>query len=207
MTTPPTTSTKEEEPLRICPGCGGRNLPDALECDWCGHLFTSNGQRLRLAGWQLASTVLILALVAAVVALGVLNAGRPVGAARSTPVAAIPTAFPTPIVTPRVRDEPTPTPRSVATGTPFTQIVAAVAPTPTPEPVEQARVANTSGLGVMIRREPGPKSPAVGTLREGATVELTGEEQPVAARLWREVVVPERSLRGWILSDYLQPVP
>lgn len=80
-------------------------------------------------------------------------------------------------------------------------------PPPTDIPVRpEARVANTGGAGVTVRADPGPQAAAAGTLREGAVVQLTGAEQTVAARLWREVVDDARGLRGWVLSDYLEPL-
>ena len=34
---------------------------------------------------------------------------------------------------------------------------------------------------------------------------LTGNEQTVAARVWREIETEDRGMRGWVLGDFLQP--
>ena len=33
---------------------------------------------------------------------------------------------------------------------------------------------------------------------------LTGNDQTVAARPWREIETEDRRLRGWVLGDFLQ---
>lgn len=43
-------------------------------------------------------------------------------------------------------------------------------------------------------------------LREGTRVVLTGNEQTVAARPWREVETEDHSMKGWVLGDFLQAV-
>lgn len=203
----PLPSPPAERPAIVCPGCGGRNVPDALECDWCGRLFLSHGRRLRLAGWQLVSTILLLALVGALVALGVLNANRPLPAPRPAPTA-VAAGSPTPAVTPRVAVAPTATARPTSTPLPgSTPSPPAPTPTPEPPPVRFARVVNTGGQGVVVRQEPGPQARFVGSLREGARVQVTGGEQTVAARQWREVEDPARGLRGWVSADFLALEP
>jgi uncharacterized protein YraI len=66
-------------------------------------------------------------------------------------------------------------------------------------------VANTGGLGVSVRSQPGPSAPRAGVLRDGTRVLLTGNEQTVAARVWREIETEDRGIRGWVLGDFLQP--
>jgi len=75
--------------------------------------------------------------------------------------------------------------------------------------VEQfsATIANTSGLGVTLRVAPGPQASRVGVLREGATVHLTGNEQMVAERLWREVESEDARVKGWVQDSFLQAAP
>ena len=200
--------------VTVCPGCGGKNPPGTSECDWCGRAFISRGRRLRLTVWQLLSTLLIVAIVGAVGALAVVNAGRtlPVRAsvATSTPAA---TTVPTPAVTPRVTaaNAPTPTvaPRAPeAVGpTPPPPPTPVQEPTPAPTPTPQlqvARIVNTSGLGVSVRLKPGPQAPRAGVLREGTRVLLTGNDQTVAARPWREIETEDHNLKGWVLGDFLQ---
>lgn len=197
-----------------CPGCGGRNPVDAGECDWCGRQFVSRGRRLRLTIWQILSTLVVLAIIGTVVALVLMNAGRTLPAPRlPAPPAQLVTASsaPTPAVTPRVTSGPTATLGAVvvataAAGTPTPEPVSSEEPTPTPDQTT-ARIANTGGQGVMVRSQPGPQAAAVGALREGATVVLTGSDQVVAARTWREVETEDHRVKGWILADFLQTSP
>lgn len=203
MTSPPPPPQSNDE--IACPGCGGRNAPNALECDWCGRLFSTPGRRLRLVGWQIVSSLLLLAVFGAVVLLGVLNAGRPVGPTRVSAAPTAPTSItPTPAVTARVVVSPTTTPRPTVAPAEFEPPPIA---TPTPPPAQRARVANTEGQGVIVRAEPGSEAARASTLREGAVVTLTGREQTVAARLWREVIDESRDIRGWVLADLLEPEP
>lgn len=203
-------STTNLDPLVTCPGCGGRNPPGATECDWCGRPFTSKRRRLQLTVWQILSSLFLLALIGAVAALAVLNAGRSLPVRARTPTStSVPTIQPTPAVTPRVTaapvagslapPPPTPTPLPVAPPPP--------APTPEPSPTPQrllARIANTSGQGVSVRVEPGPQAARIGVLREGTRVVLTGNDSTVAARPWREVETEDRGVKGWVLADFLQ---
>ena len=88
---------------------------------------------------------------------------------------------------------PTPTPATPPT------------PEPTPTPQQQlARIANTSGQGVSVRQQPGPQAPRAGVLREGTRVLLTGNDQTVAARPWREIETEDHNLKGWVLGDFIQ---
>jgi hypothetical protein len=176
----------------------------------------SKGGRLRLTIWQILSSVLLLALIGAVTALAVLNAGRalpPVRVAASTVTPAA-TVVPTPAVTPRVTagraDAPTATPvPAVPTPVPTATDVPTPEPTATPQ-LQQARIANTSGQGVAVRQQPGQAAPRAGVLREGTRVLLTGNDQTVAARPWREIETEDHNLKGWVLGDFvqvLQPAP
>jgi len=208
----PSPSPVAEEAVAVCAGCGGKNKTGNTECDWCGRPFLTKGGRLRLTIWQLLSSLLLLGLIGAVVALAVLNAGRAlppvrVSASNTAPPA---TLIPTPAVTPRV------TAAVVATATAVP--VVASAPTsvpteaepPTPEPtatpqLQVARIANTGGLGVTVRQQPGPQAQRAGVLREGTRVLLTGNDQTVAARPWREVETEDHNLKGWVQGDFVQP--
>lgn len=199
----------QTEDVAICPGCGGKNLSNSSECDWCGRPFVSKGGRLRITIWQVLSSLLLLGLIGAVAALAFLNAGRAlppvrVNVATSAPVSTI---VPTLAVTPRVTASnftPTP-PTFVATGP--TPVPTAQPPTPEPTQtpsLQAARIANTSGLGVSVRLQPGPSAPRAGVLREGTRVLLTGNDQTIAARPWREIETEDHNLKGWVLGDFLQ---
>jgi hypothetical protein len=192
--------------ITTCAGCGGRNAKNSTECDWCGRSFVSKGGRLRVTVWQVMSSLLILALVAAVASLAILNAGRNLPTVRATvPTStAPPTLVPTPAVTPRVTAPNPPTPTTAPVVNP-TQAPEPPTPEPTPTPQPQmARIANTSGQGVSVRLEPGPQAARAGALREGTTVLLTGNDQTVAARPWREIETEDHRLKGWVLADFLQ---
>jgi SH3 domain-containing protein len=161
---------------------------------------------MRLTVWQLLSSVLLLALVGAVAALAFLNAGRalpPVRASAASPTPA-PTLQPTPVVTPRLTTPATPTPEPPPR--PPTEPPSPPTPAPTPTPQLQiARITNTGGLGVSVRSQPGPQAPRAGVLRDGTQVRLTGNEQTVAARVWREIETEDRSVRGWVQADFVTP--
>ncbi|MCA1645552.1 MAG: hypothetical protein LC797_08840 [Chloroflexi bacterium] len=157
------------------------------------------------------SSLLLLGLIGAVAALAFLNAGRALPPVRASVATSTPpsTLVPTLAVTPRVTaanatatlapaasaTEPTPAPTSPPAAT----------PQPAPTAVLQpARIFNTNGLGVWVRLQPGPTAPTAGALREGTRVLLTGNDQTVAARPWREIETEDHNLKGWVLGDFLQ---
>jgi hypothetical protein len=210
----PLTKAPPDDELVVCPGCGGKNPHGSTECDWCGRQFLTRGGRLRLTVWQILSSLLLLGLISAVAALAVLNAGRalpPARASASTATSA-PTVEPTPAVTPRVTavNQPTLTTAPIAAAS-LPTLQPTPSPPPTPEPtatptLQQARIINTNGLGVTVREQPGPQSARAGVLREGTVVLLTGNDQTVAARPWREIETQDRNLKGWVQGDFLQNV-
>jgi hypothetical protein len=175
----------------------------------------SKGGRLRLTIWQVLSSLLLLGLIGAVAALAYLNAGRALPPVRvstaSTTTIVVPTLVPTLPVTPRV------TAASAATATPAPAAAAAqsgptpppmtpaptLEPTPTPQ-FQPARIVNTNGLGVNVRKQPGPSAVRAGVLGEGTRVLLTGNDQTVAARPWREIETEDHNLTGWVQGDFLQ---
>jgi hypothetical protein len=203
-----------EEPVAVCAGCGGKNPAASTECDWCGRPFLSTGGRLRLTIWQVLSSLLLLALIGAVATLAYINAGRALPSRVGATSTAVPaTSVPSPVVTPRVTTD------SAAAATPTLVAPVIFAPTapppptpaqpPTPEPtatptLQFARIVNTGGLGVSVRQQPGPTAPRAGVLREGTRVVLTGNDQTVAARPWREVETEDHNLKGWVQGDFLQ---
>ena len=206
MSDPPT------EPVVTCPGCGGKNRTGSNECDWCGRPFVSKGGRLRLTIWQLLTSLLLLAIIGAVAALAYLNQGRALPPVRASNATATPvlTSVPTPAVTPRVSAASAPTSAPVAPTTqagPTPQPTSAQVATPeaTPEPEQQAAlIANTNGQGVWVHLQPGPQSQRARVLREGTRVLLTGNDQTVAARPWRETVSEEHNLKGWVQGYFLE---
>jgi len=207
MPVPPQT----EEDVAICPGCGGKNPANSSECDWCGRPFVSKGGRLRITIWQVLSSLLLLGLIGAVAALAFLNAGRAlppvrVNVATSAPVS---TVVPTLAVTPRVtaaNSTPTAGPAAASSApTPVPTSAQPATPEPTPTPsLQAARIANTSGLGVWVHDQPGAQAPRTRVLREGTRVLLTGNDQTIAARPWREIETEDHNLKGWVLGDFLQ---
>lgn len=205
-----------DESVAVCPGCGGKNPSGSTECDWCGRPFLSKGGRIRLTIWQILSSLLLLALICAVAALAVLNAGRalpPVRVIAATTSTPLITVVPTPAVTPRVTAANAPTPTEVPAAVPTLPPTPAEPPTPQPTPtpqLQEARIVNTSGLGVSVRQQPGPTAARAGVLREGTRVLLTGNDETVAARPWREIETEDHNLKGWVLGDFvqvLQPTP
>ena len=53
--------------------------------------------------------------------------------------------------------------------------------------------------------QPGPAGGArARTPREGTRVLLTGNDQTVAARPWREIETEDHNLKGWVQGDFLQ---
>jgi hypothetical protein len=120
------------------------------------------------------------------------------------------TLVPTPAVTPRVTAESAVTPTAVAPVVLEPTAPPTPADSPTPEPtatpqLQLARIVNTAGLGVSVRQQPGPQAPRAGVLREGTRVLLTGNDQTVAARPWREIETEDHNLRGWVQGDFVQP--
>jgi hypothetical protein len=164
-------------------------------------------RRFGLTGWQIVSTVLILALIGAVLALAVLNSSRSVPRTRAAPTpASVLNAPRKTTVTPFIALTPT-----AAAGAPAADqgpTRAALDRTATaPLPQQSVRVANTGGAGVVVHQEPGPQSPTIGMLSDGTHVTLTGGQQTVAARLWHEIEDRDLGLRGWVSSEFLELVP
>ena len=123
-------------------------------------------------------------------------------AASPTPVTGA-TALPTRAATP-----------GLTLATPNQAASPAAAPTPAPEPTATSaparyvRVANTNGLGVFLREEPGAQSQRiVPAVREGSLLRLVGQEQTVQAQVWRLCEDEGRNgVQGWVPAQYLQSV-
>ena len=189
-----------------CPGCGGRNPRDALSCDWCHRPFVQSGKRgLSARWWGALSAAIIGVLLILVGALLVLNASRTTNRAAAAPTPSPPAAPPPQIASPPATPSlptavPTPTPAPVAAPPP--------PPTATATPAARyARIANTSGLGANLRREPAASAQPVAAAAENATVYLLGPEQRAAdGRVWRQVE-DNRGNQGWVPADFLVEAP
>jgi hypothetical protein len=126
---------------------------------------------------------------------------RTAGAPSPAPVVEV-TALPTRAATSGVVlntpvGAPTPVPR---TPTP-------APPTATPVPARYVRIANTQGLGVFLRQEPGSQAERIQpALAEGAILRLVGPEQTVQAQIWRLCEHEGRRIQGWVAAQYLQSV-
>lgn len=193
---------------QICPGCQGRNAPTVDVCDWCGRPFRENRGPFILHWWHLAAVALIGAVVLAVGALFVLGGSRlearapaapqaPAVVATAAPTAAPPPAAPAaPLPTPISKPKPAPSPASEPSEPDAT---------PAPPPARYVRVANTGGLGVYLRQEPGPQGERVQpALAEGIVLRLVGPEETVQAQIWRLCELEGREIQGWVPALYLQ---
>ncbi len=146
---------------------------------------------------------------AAVVGLALLDAGRP--AATATPEAgAAPTPLPSvPAPTPFSTRPPALSSPSSTETVPPTSTAAANqpvdAPAPEPTPPRYARVFNTNGLGVNLRKEPGPQGQPLLAVAEATVLRVLGPEETVQARVWRLCEHEARGVQGWVPAEYLQP--
>jgi hypothetical protein len=74
---------------------------------------------------------------------------------------------------------------------------------PTPPPaVDQARVANTNGLGVNLRSAAGGRASRLKTLPEGTQLDVLGPEERADGILWRNVREPGGAI-GWVAASFL----
>jgi hypothetical protein len=194
--------------VQICPGCRGRNLPDAAACDWCGRPFREGHGSFTVRWWHIATIALLGMVVAALTGLALLNAARPdvrpqAQAPVAPPAAAPSPALPTRAATVVVATAPTPIPATTPSGSPAPAPQAAASPPPAP--ARYVRVANTGGLGVYLRQEPGPQGERIQpALAEGAILRLVGDEETVQAQVWRLCEHEGRNIQGWVPAQYLQ---
>lgn len=194
--------------VQVCPGCGGRNGAQSESCDWCGRSFSERPRSFGIRWWQVVTSVLFGLTVVAVVGLAILNASRP----DSRPVPAVAGGTPpaqsgpaaTGVAATAQRPSPQASPAAAAprppTATPIPPPPAAE-PTPTPRYV---RVFNTGGLGVNIRKDPGPQGQALVAVPDSTVLRLLGPEETVQARLWRLCEHEARGIQGWVPADFLQ---
>ncbi len=182
-----------------------------MVCEWCGRRFDGRTGGFSLRWWHIATALLFgFVLLASVSVVFLSNVRLPsVSDLRARPAAspepvAQATTLPTRAATPGL---------TLATPKPAGSPAAVVAPTPAPPPSPTAaparyvRIANTNGLGVFLREEPGPQSqrltPAVA---EGALLKLVGPEQTVQAQIWRLCEHEGRGIQGWVPAQYIQAV-
>ncbi|MFN8635674.1 MAG: hypothetical protein U0893_17640 [Chloroflexota bacterium] len=150
-----------------------------------------------LFGFVAIATVALVYLSAA--RLPSLSDLRPRAAASPTALVE-PPALPTRAATPALALAP---PKPVASPTP----TPAPEPSPTTAPARYVRVANTNGIGVYLREEPGAQSQRVQPpIAEGALLRLVGPEQTVQAQIWRLCELEGRDVQGWAPAQYLQAV-
>jgi uncharacterized membrane protein len=157
---------------------------------------------LTLFGYTLTGALLLAGIV---VVIGLSSAGAVITARFGLPTL-IPTATftPTPVppsATPTLTPIPptatlTPTPTLTPTLTPT------VTPTPNPTPV-YARINSAEGGGALVRKEPG--GAAIGSLLNGAIVEITGPPVQQGDKTW--LPVRAGNLSGWIDRIILGPAP
>jgi uncharacterized protein YgiM (DUF1202 family) len=188
-----------------CPGCGGRNSPDALICEWCHLPFVRGQQRgLSTRWWATLSAAIVVVLLILVAGLAGVNALR--SAPRQTAASATPSPE---RLLPLTVSSPSPAALASPTTPPALPAGPAALPTPIPAPGlaapaksgPTARIANTGGLGANLRAEPGGNGAVITTIQEGATVRLLGPEQRAAdGRLWRQVQDAD-GRQGWVLGD------
>jgi hypothetical protein len=67
------------------------------------------------------------------------------------------------------------------------------------------RVANTDGQGVRLRAEPSRTARSISVVKDGVTVEATGEAQEHGGLTWQPVRA-QNGDEGWIAIDYLAKV-
>ena len=194
---------------RVCEGCGGRNQPGAETCDWCARPFSEGRRWIRIRWWQLAAALVLACMVAAILGVVILSSGqldpRLPWAAASGSTGTVATTPPVPTATPAVRAAgaptvtrpPTPTATAPATAPP-------PPPTATPAPPRYVRVGNTNGLGVNLRKDPGPQGQPLIAVPDNTVLRLVGPEETVQARVWRLCEHQGRGVQGWAPADFLQ---
>src|SRR5262245_19793826 len=92
--------------VQVCPGCQGRNSPQAETCEWCGRRFDGHGGGFSLRWWHLATALLFGFVVIALGSLIFLSSSR---------LPSLSDLRPKPAASPAVRVEPTVLPTRAAT--------------------------------------------------------------------------------------------
>ena len=150
--------------------------------------------------WGALSGAIIAALLLVVGGLALLNATRPSGRVATPAPTVAPTLLPLTVTSP----VPTTGPATAAPSPSATQ--PPPSPTPTPAP-RYARITNTGGLGVNLRRDPASSSPPVAAVAENGVVRVLGpEERASDGRVWRRVE-DNRGNQGWVPAEFLADAP
>jgi hypothetical protein len=199
--------------VQVCPGCQGRNSPQAEMCDWCGRPFDGRARGFSFRWWHLATVLLGFVAIAMGTLLYLSSSRLPSIAdfrSRVTPsdprieATSLPTRAATPgltLATPRPAASPPSASGQAATTTPVPQ------PSPSSPPSRYVRVVNTTGLGVFLREEPGPQGQRiVPAVAEGSVLRLVGPEQTAQAQVWRLCEHEGRGIQGWVSGQFLQAV-
>lgn len=195
--------------VQVCPGCQGRNAPQAASCEWCGRPFDGQASGFSFRWWHLVTVLLFGFVVVATGALVYLSSSRLPSLAdfrvrpAASPEARIePTTLPTRAATPGLTlAAPKPASSPIVTPTEVPP------PTPMAAPARYVRIVNTTGIGVFLREEPGQQSQRIQpAVAEGALLKLLGPEQTVQAQVWRLCEHEGRGVQGWVLAQYLQAV-
>ena len=167
-----------------CPGCGGRNEPEAKTCEWCGRPFVAPPRRIGGPIVMLAAgaTVIVAVLVAAAVLITSLVAAF---SPRPGPPSTIAQPAELPVTRPPLDEEPPST----------TEIVAGQ---------EFVRVANTAGAGAFIREEPRSAARGIVAHTDRTVLKVIGTDVSAEGRPWRNVE-DQRGNRGWTPAEFLVP--
>lgn len=70
----------------------------------------------------------------------------------------------------------------------------------------RVRVVNTGGEGANLRDQPSGSANRVKNLPDGTILEVTGNDQAAEGKRWRPLR-DSAGASGWIVTDYLEPVP
>lgn len=178
-----TKAVSQEIVTLTCPGCGGRNEPEAKLCEWCGRPFVAQPRRIPVELLVLGGLGLLLLVLASVVIVVLVSflgsqgtASQPIPAGMA-PRAEAPLASEPP-------ETPSPTPESTAP--------------------EFVRIANTGGAGAFIRQEPQANARGIVAHPDRTVLRIIGPDTVTDGRVWRSVE-DRRGVRGWMLRDYLLP--
>lgn len=121
---------------------------------------------------------------------------------RSEAPAAKPTeALPTAVAVKPQAPTPAPTqpqPPPTVAPSPAAEKPAAAAPA-----AQRLRVTGAGAEGVNMRAEPSTTASRVKLLRDGAELELAGEDRQADGRTWRNVTDPSDGATGWIAADFV----
>ena len=113
------------------------------------------------------------------------------------PLSSPPAALSTPIPPPEARPSP-------AAAAPTRALPAAAPPAPSAaRGPERVRVGNSDGQGANLRAEPGASGARLKTIRDGAELEVIGQDRQVEGRTWRNVRDPSDGASGWVVAELL----